>query len=185
MEINLLEVRMFWERRNIAITLIVAASAACSAGDSSTITAQARPTSVIAAERSMDDKHKMKGDDQLNWGPAPPIFPAGAQFAVVQGDPSVAGALFTVRLRFPNGYVLPPHRHPTDENVTVLRGTFLVGLGENFDKNALIPLKDLGFITAPANMAHFASARGFTEVQVHAIGPFQLVYVHPEDDPTK
>jgi hypothetical protein len=42
-----------------------------------------------------------------------------------------------------------------------------------------------GFITAPANMAHFASARGITEVQVHAIGPFQLTYVHPEDDPRK
>jgi len=90
-----------------------------------------------------------------------------------------------VRLRFPNGYILPPHRHPTDEHVTVLRGTFLVGLGEDFSRTALVPLKELGFITAPANMAHFASARGFTEVQVHAIGPFQLTYVHPEDDPTK
>jgi quercetin dioxygenase-like cupin family protein len=176
---------MVLERRSIVITLLVAASAACSPGDSSKITAQTRPASAVAADRSADNKHDMKGDDQLNWGPAPPIFPAGAQFAVVQGDPSAAGALFTVRLRFPNGYVLPPHRHPTDENVTVLRGTFLVGLGENFSKSALVPLKEFGFITAPANTAHFASARGFTEVQVHAIGPFQLVYVHPEDDPTK
>ena len=69
--------------------------------------------------------------------------------------------------------------------VRVLRGTFLVGLGENFSKSALQPLKVDGFITAPANMAHFASARGITEVQVHAIGPFQLTYVHPEDDPRK
>jgi quercetin dioxygenase-like cupin family protein len=176
---------MVWERTSIAITMIVAASAACTPGDSSKITAQSRPTSAVVADASTKDKHDLKGDDQLNWGPAPPIFPAGAQFAVVQGDPSAAGAIFTVRLRFPNGYVLPPHTHPTDENVTVLRGTFLVGLGENFLKSALVPLKELGFITAPANMAHFASARGFTEVQVHAIGPFQLTYVHPEDDPTR
>jgi len=176
---------MVWERRSIAITMIVAATAACTPGDSSKITAQTRPASSVVADGAMNGKHDMPGDDQIKWGPAPPIFPAGAQFAVVQGDPSAAGAIFTVRLRFPNGYILPPHTHPTDENVTVLRGTFLVGLGENFSKSALVPLKERGFITAPANMAHFASARGLTEVQVHAIGPFQLTYVHPEDDPTK
>ena len=176
---------MSWKRTSIAITMIVAAGAACSPGDGSKITAQTRPGSAVVGDGATNDTHGMPGDDQIKWGPAPPIFPAGAQFAVVQGDPSVAGAIFTVRLRLPNGYVLPPHTHPTDENVTVLRGTFLVGLGENFSKSALVPLKPLGFITAPANMAHFASARGITEVQVHAIGPFQLTYVHPEDDPTK
>jgi quercetin dioxygenase-like cupin family protein len=162
-----------------AALLAAAVVAACSTGDGSKITAQ---TPSAAANRSAAE---MDHNTQINWGPAPPIFPAGAQFAVVQGDPSVAGAIFTVRLRFPNGYILPPHTHPTDENVTVLRGTFLVGLGENFSKDALVALKEGGFITAPANMAHFASARGITEVQVHAIGPFQLTYVHPEDDPTK
>ena len=176
---------MVWKRMSIAIPLFFSVSTACSPGDSSKITAQTTQPTGVAADRSVDHQHEMKGDDQLNWGPAPPIFPRGAQFAVVQGDPSAPGAIFTVRLRFPNGYILPPHRHPTDEHVTVLRGTFLVGLGEDFSKSALVPLKELGFITAPANMAHFASARGFTEVQVHAIGPFQLTYVHPEDDPTK
>jgi hypothetical protein len=127
----------------------------------------------------------MGSDNRIQWGPAPPIFPAGAQFAVVQGDPSVAGQIFTVRLRFPNGYVLPPHRHPTDEHITVLRGTFLLGFGEDFSRQGLAPYPADGFVTAGANMPHFASARGVTEVQVHAIGPFELTYVHPEDDPTK
>lgn len=160
--------------------LLFAAIAACSSGDGSKITAQ---TPAAAANRGSNDE--MDHNPQIHWGPAPPVFPAGAQFAVVQGDPSVAGAIFTVRLRFPNGYILPPHRHPTDEHVTVLRGTFLVGLGENFSRGALQAIRENGFITAPANMAHFASARGMTEVQVHAIGPFQLTYVHPEDDPRK
>lgn len=31
----------------------------------------------------------------------------------------------------------------------------------------------------PAEMAHFAMARGVTEVQVHAIGPIALTYIHP------
>ena len=159
--------------------------AACSDGDSSRITAKGPQSAAASANRTAGEDHGMGHDNQFQWGPAPPIFPAGAQFAVVQGDPSVPGALFTVRLRFPNGYILPPHTHPTDENVTVLRGTFLIGLGENFSKDALVALKDDGFVTAPAHMAHFAAARGITEVQVHAIGPFQLTYVHPEDDPTR
>jgi quercetin dioxygenase-like cupin family protein len=160
--------------------LLLAGIAACSSGDGSKITAQ-----TPAASENRGSNDGMDHNPQIHWGPAPPVFPAGAQFAVVQGDPSVAGAIFTVRLRFPNGYILPPHRHPTDEHVTVLRGTFLVGLGENFSKSALQAIREDGFITAPANMAHFASARGFTEVQVHAIGPFQLTYVHPGDDPRK
>ena len=106
------------------------------------------------------------------WGPAPPIFPAGAQFAVVQGDPSMAGDVFTVRLRFPNGYILPPHTHPTDENVTVLKGTFLAGMGEDFSADALVGYKVDGFVTMPANMAHFASARGSPRYRCTRIGPF-------------
>ena len=59
-----------------------------------------------------------------------------------------------------------------------------LGVGEDFSRSDLAPYPVDGFVTAQANMAHFASARGITEVQVHAIGPFQLTYVHPEDDPT-
>jgi quercetin dioxygenase-like cupin family protein len=177
---------MLLQRLYLGATLFAATTlVACSNGDGNGITARSAQAAQVTADRAVGQGHDMRHDDQLNWGPAPPIFPPGAQFAVVQGDPSVPGAIFTVRLRFPNGYILPPHRHPTDEHVTVLRGTFLVGLGEDFKKDALVPLREEGFITAPANMAHFASARGFTEVQVHAIGPFQLTYVHPEDDPTK
>jgi quercetin dioxygenase-like cupin family protein len=177
---------MSLQRLSAAAALFLAlVVSACSDGDSSKISAKSPQNVAFAANRVGGSKHEMGEDDQLHWGPAPPIFPPGAQFAVVQGDPSVAGAIFTVRLRFPNGYILPPHRHPTDEHVTILRGTFLVGIGEDFSTSALVALKEDGFITAPANTAHFASARGITEVQVHAIGPFQLTYVHPEDDPTK
>jgi hypothetical protein len=54
-----------------------------------------------------------------------------------------------------------------------------------FSQDSLKALQPNEFITAPKNMAHFATARGITEVQVHAIGPFQLTYVNPADDPTK
>jgi quercetin dioxygenase-like cupin family protein len=183
---------MSLQRMTLGAVLIVASmTLACSDAEGSKITERNADQGDVATAnrygRGHDDHggHGTKEDDKLRWGPAPPIFPAGAQFALVQGDPSVAGQIFTVRLRFPNGYILPPHTHPTDEHVTVLHGTFLVGLGPDFKRSALVPLGEDGFITAPANMAHFASARGMTEVQVHAIGPFQLTYVHPSDDPTK
>jgi hypothetical protein len=94
------------------------------------------------------------------------------------------GQILTVCLRFPNGYILPPHMHPSDEHITVLQGTFLLGMGKDFSRGELVAHPVDGFVTAPANMAHFATTRGITEVQVHAIGPFELTYVHPEDDPT-
>lgn len=118
----------------------------------------------------------------LNWGPAPPVFPAGAKMAVLQGDPSKP-ELFTVRLEFPAGYTIPPHFHPTDEHVTVISGTFLVGMGDKADFRHPVVLPAGGFITAGANMHHFARARGRTVVQVHAMGPFALTYVNSADDP--
>jgi quercetin dioxygenase-like cupin family protein len=123
-------------------------------------------------------------DAGLQWGPAPAVFPAGAEIAVVPGDPS-STALFTVRLRFPDGYRLPPHTHPTDEHVTVIRGTFLVGMGATFDTKAMQALGAGGFVTAPANHAHYAAARGQTIVQVHAMGPFALTYFNPSDAPSQ
>ena len=136
----------------------------------------------LAAQR--DAARSPRATTASTWGPAPAAFPAGAEMAVLQGDPGAAGEIFTVRLRFPNGYVLPAHWHPTDEHVTVISGTFLVGLGDRFDQEAFVPpLRAGGFITAPAHVNHFAMARGRTEVQVHAIGPFAMTYVDPADDP--
>jgi quercetin dioxygenase-like cupin family protein len=138
----------------------------------------------VASASASEHDHNPQDSNSIQFGPAPAVFPPGAEMAVVQGDPSVAGAIFTVRLRLPNGYVLPPHTHPTDEHVTVISGTFLVGLGDKVDKDAFLPaLHRGGFITAPAEAHHFAKARGRTVVQVHAIGPFQLTYVNPQDDP--
>jgi quercetin dioxygenase-like cupin family protein len=118
----------------------------------------------------------------IKWGPAPEVFPAGAQMAVLSGNPGGKG-LFTVRLKFPNGYRIAPHTHPTDENLTVISGTFNVGMGKTFDAKQMMTLKTGGFATAPANMAHYAQARGATIVQVHAEGPFALTYVNPADMP--
>jgi quercetin dioxygenase-like cupin family protein len=119
----------------------------------------------------------------LKWGAAPPVFEPGAQMAVLQGDPSKAGEEFTVRLRLPNGYRIAPHTHPTAENITVIEGTFLVGMGSTLDRTKMMALPRGAFVSAPAEHAHYAVARGETVVQVHAIGPFALTYVNPADAP--
>jgi len=119
---------------------------------------------------------------ELQWGPAPAIFPPGAEMAVLQGDPSTSDE-FTVRLRMPSGYKIPPHTHPTTENVTVITGTFLAGMGAQFNEATLERFGQGDFVSVPQNHAHYAMTRGQTIVQVHAIGPFALTYVNPADTP--
>jgi quercetin dioxygenase-like cupin family protein len=119
---------------------------------------------------------------ELKWGPAPPFFPKGAEFSVVQGDPSKDG-VYTVRLRMPAGYYIAPHTHPTDEHVTVISGSLRLGMGDMEDSSKAVTLKAGGFISAAANMRHYARAMEATEVQVHGMGPFAITYVNPKDDP--
>src|SRR5215813_9638193 len=70
-----------------------------------------------------EQAHTMITPNDVKWGPAPPALPAGAQIAVLSGDPSKAEP-FTIRRKAPDGYKIMLHWHPTDENVTVLEGTF-------------------------------------------------------------
>ena len=110
----------------------------------------------------------------LKWGPLEqPGFVPGIQLAVVTGDPSKP-APYTVRLRFPAGYVFPGHWHPNDENLTVLSGTFLLGMGEKTDKTALKKYTAGDYLLLPARMAHFGGVEGETEIQLHGIGPFSI-----------
>ena len=116
------------------------------------------------------------------WGPAPAILPAGAQMAVMQGDPNKSGE-FVVRMRFPDGYRIPPHTHPTDEHVTVLGGMFSVGMGKTEKPDSMRMLHQGDSISMAANQPHYARAMGATDVQVRSMGPFALVYVNPADTP--
>ena len=129
--------------------------------------------------------HIMVGADEIKWGPAPPSLPAGAQLAVVEGDPSKAGGTYVIRAKFPDGYRVPPHWHPVTENVTVIEGTLFVGMGDKFDETAGRQLTAGSFASMPKGMRHFAWAKGDTIIQVHGVGPFEVIYVNPADDPRK
>ena len=128
--------------------------------------------------------HTVLSQSELKWGDAPPIFPPGAKMAVLQGDPGKPG-VYTVRLKAGDGYKIPAHWHPTTENVTVISGTFNIGAGDKLDESKGTALGPGGFASLPAKMHHYAWFKGETEVQVHGMGPFQLTYVDPKDDPTK
>jgi quercetin dioxygenase-like cupin family protein len=122
--------------------------------------------------------------NDVKWGPAPNVFPAGAQIAVVSGDPFKTG-LYVVRLKFPAEYKLPAHNHPTSEYVTVLSGDFHIGMGDKLDPQKGELLRAGGFAEAPAKMNHYAWSTTETVVQVHGEGPFAITYVNPADDPSK
>src|SRR5579863_4965997 len=75
--------------------------------------------------------------DQIKWGPPPPFVAAGAQLAVLEGDPSATSGEYTIRLKMPDGYKVAPHWHPKRENVTVISGNFKVGMGDTFDASKM------------------------------------------------
>ena len=120
----------------------------------------------------------------VKWGAPPPVFPPGAKFAVIAGDPAANG-LVTVRFDLPAGYALAPHFHPTDEHVTVLKGSLSIGMGDVVDKAKAMTVTTGGYVVAGANMHHYAFTTTGATIQVHMQGPFEMTYVNPADDPSK
>jgi quercetin dioxygenase-like cupin family protein len=110
-------------------------------------------------ESATSEKHVVFNPDDLKWGDVPPGLPPGAKMAVFSGDPTKKG-LFTVRMQAPAGYKIPPHSHPTAENMTVISGTFNVGTGDKFDEAAGKALEAGGFVVLPAGDEPLCLERG-------------------------
>jgi quercetin dioxygenase-like cupin family protein len=137
---------------------------------------------ALAGDAAHDAKELTPGGMAFEDNPA---FPKGAQTVVLHGDPSKPG-LFILRAKFPPNYVVPPHTHPVFESVTVLSGTMGSGMGKTVEKSKGKMLGAGSLLLLPADHPHYVWA-GDEEViiQVAAIGPFDLIYVNPEDDPRK
>jgi quercetin dioxygenase-like cupin family protein len=136
--------------------------------------------STAAAQTT--DAHKVISPQEIKWGPAPNSLPAGAEAAVLYGDPSKEG-LFALRLRLPEGYHIAPHTHAKPEVVTVLSGTFRLGMGETADHTKAQALPAGSFIALAPGQAHYAFAGEDTVVQLTTNGPWGLNYINPKDDP--
>jgi ketosteroid isomerase-like protein/quercetin dioxygenase-like cupin family protein len=126
--------------------------------------------------------HATVPPNSLTWGDAPPGMPAGMRSAIVSGDPTQAQP-YVIRAQLPANYRIPPHWHPTLENITVLSGTVALGMGDTFDEAAMQALPAGGFATVPPDMHHSFIAKTAATIQVHGIGPFAITYVNPADDP--
>jgi len=127
--------------------------------------------------------HVMVLPGDIKWMlDANPAFLPGMKMAVIDGNPSSAGP-YTVRLMVPNGYKVMPHFHPTDENITVLKGNFMMGIGDKFNEKDLVGMPEGTYMSMKTGTRHYAMAKGETIIQVHGVGPFTLTYVNPEDDP--
>src|SRR5438477_12500121 len=143
-----------------------------------TVAAQKKEGST---ESAASEQHVARNPDDLTWGDVPPGLPPGAKMAVLSGDPTKKG-LFTVRMQAPAGYKVPPHTHPTAENIAVISGTFNIGMGDKFDEAAGKSLEVGGFVVLPAGMKHYAWSTGDAIIQIHGKGPFEIKYVNPADD---
>ena len=129
-----------------------------------------------------DEGITLNPPDKLVWKDGPASLPKGAQIAVLEGDPSKEGS-FVFRIKAPDGYRIPPHTHPKMERVTVISGTFNIGMGKKFDQTATkaMPAGTYGYWEP--DMEHFVWIKGETVAQFHGIGPWVIKYVNPEDDP--
>jgi len=135
--------------------------------------------SVILAQEKKEgaEAHKIVHFGDLKWTP----IIKGCEIAVVDGNPDTEGQPFVIRFHCVDGAKTPPHWHPTDENLTVLKGAFLVGMGETFDESKLQTMNTGNFLVLPKEMRHFAMAKGDLILQAHGMGPFKVNWVNPSE----
>jgi quercetin dioxygenase-like cupin family protein len=139
---------------------------------------------TIGARPDSSGRHTFT-PDQIPYGPAPSFVAPGAQLAVLEGNPGASSGNYTVRLKMPEGYRIAPHWHPLRENVTVISGTFKVGMGDEFEAQKMAAFPAGSFAFLDPDMHHYAMACGETVVQVHGESPLQFNYVNPNDDPSR
>ena len=141
---------------------------------------------VVAAAglAAQSHSHVMAQVSDAQWGPAPPFVPAGAQIAVLSGDPTKS-VPYAVRLKFPAGYAIPAHSHPMDENVVIVSGAVTFGAGDKLVKSAATnkTLTVGGYMLVGAGMNHYAFTAQESTIVLYGTGPVDFKYVNPADDP--
>jgi quercetin dioxygenase-like cupin family protein len=137
-----------------------------------------------AAPAHADEDHGVVTPDHIKWVDGPASLPKGAKMVILEGDPSQDGP-FVMRVKLPGGFRIMPHTHPKEERVTVIRGTFYLGMGTTFDAKAAKAMPAGSYGRTGAGMKHFGWVKGETILQLHGTGPWVIDYVNPEDDPRK
>jgi hypothetical protein len=133
-----------WRRTGMVAGIIVLTSVAATAGD-----AQEQRSS-----RDGTDQVIRLTPAEITWTAGPPMLPPGASMAVIEGSFSRPGP-FTVRLKFPANYRIPPHWHPVKVTVTVISGSFNMGFGDELDTGRGKMLPAGSIFEMPATIHHF------------------------------
>ena len=128
------------------------------------------------------DEHKIVPAQEIKWGPGPAALPPGAQAAALWGDSSKEG-LYVTRVKFPQGYHIPPHSHSKPEIVTVISGEARLGMGETADEAKARKMSQGSFMAMPPGTTHYVYVDQETVVQLNSVGPWEVNYVNPKDDP--
>lgn len=123
-------------------------------------------------------------NNAVKWQPGPPSLPKGSELAVLMGDPAGSGP-FVLRVKLPPHAVVAPHRHPTPETLTVLSGNLFHEMGDTLDRKKGERLAQGGFVYLPTGLSHSVWTESGATVQVNGTAPFTLIYVNPQDDPSK
>ena len=103
-----------------------------------------------------------------------PLRPLTQDSEVIHGDPDVPGEPFVMRIRELAGTIIPPHKHPVDEHITVVQGTLYFAVGDTFDRAALREIKAGGYAFIPKGSTMFGYIPDGAIVQVHGVGPFHI-----------
>jgi quercetin dioxygenase-like cupin family protein len=151
----------------------------------STVIVGALACGSLGLVHAQTDSHVIASTNDAQWGPAPPMLPAGAEIAVLAGNPTQA-VPYTIRVKFPAHYMIPAHSHPTDENVVVVAGALTFGMGDKQMPGDAMnkTLTAGGFALMPAGMNHYAfTTAGETTIVLYGQGPVEFKYVNPADDP--
>jgi hypothetical protein len=162
----------------IALALLAATPAL--AGDTSKKAAAGKSEAASKSDAAKADAVTLT-PKEIKWSDAPPDLPKGAQMSVLHGDPTKKDE-FALRLKFPSGYKIPPHWHTNDEQLTIISGTFVIHMGDTMDA----PAHELGqasYHFLPAKAHHAAETKSETIVQLDGMGPFDIHYLNPADNP--
>ena len=139
-----------------------------------------KKTETTATSKSAGAEAVIETPDKIKWVQ----FAPGIEYGPMHGDCDKPGAPCVFQLRFAAGGRIPPHWHPVDENVTVISGTFMAGMGDSYDESKMMSLPAGTYVFMPRRMHHFAGTKDGALVQVHGVGPFKINYVNPADDPS-
>ena len=127
--------------------------------------------------------HSMVTPDQLQWKDVPALG-VGVKLALIEG-PMNEAVPFIVRIKFPAGTKIPAHWHPAIEHVTVMSGTLNIGVGDKFDESQVMRFPPGSVTIMQPKTTHFGFFNDETILQVHGVGPWEVNYVNPADDPRK